>query len=243
MSKSVQKLEATRLRKTGKSIKKIAKQLSVSVSSVSSWCRDIELTPDQKKILDTNARNPYYAGRGIYLKRLKRRTNSKIERLQKVGIKKLGKLSKRELFVAGAVLYWAEGFKKDSQAGLGSLDPNMIKFYIKWLGICFGYQNSDLIFRVTVNISHKHRIDEIEKYWSKTLGVPLAQFQKPFFQNVKWKKTYERPSEYYGVLRVKVRKSKDFLREIHGYIEGLKLNTRKKAFSTLPNLGQEAYRN
>jgi len=225
MSKSVQKLEARRLRKTGKSIKRIAKRLDVSIGSVSSWCRDIELSPDQKRMLDSNARNPYYAGRGIYLKKLKKRTDLKILRLQKVGIKKIKKISKRELFLTGAVLYWAEGFKKDSQAGMASLDPVMIKFFIKWLKICFGYSDIDLIFRVTANISHKYRIEEIEKYWSKELNVPLDQFRKPFFQNFKWKKTYENPNEYYGVLRVKVRKSKDFLRTIYGFIEGLKLNT------------------
>ncbi len=224
MPKLVQKIEAIRLRKTGKSLRNIARKLSVSASSVSSWCRDIRLTAEQEKILDTNSRNPYYAGRGIYLRKLKKRTNSKIVRLHKIGAKKIGILSKRELFLTGAALYWAEGFKKDSQAGLGSLDPNMIKFYIKWLKICFGYQNKDLIFRVTANISHAHRIKEIERYWSKLLNVPLAQFQKPFFQNVKWKKIYEHPNEYFGVLRVKVRKSKDFLREIYGYIEGLKSN-------------------
>ena len=224
MSKSVQKLEAIRLRLTGKSIKKIAKQLKVSVSSASSWCRDVELSLSQKMILETNARNPYYAGRGIYLRRLKKRTNSKIKRLQKIGIKKVGTLNKRELFLTGAALYWAEGFKKDTQAGFGSLDPAMIKFFKKWLKDCFGYQNRDLIFRVTANISHKRRIKVIEKYWSGALGVPLNQFQKPFFQNVKWKKTYENLDEYYGVLRIKVRKSKDFLREIHGFIEGLKVN-------------------
>jgi predicted transcriptional regulator len=224
MSKSVQKLEAIKLRKMGKSIKKIAKQIGVSVGSVSSWCRKIEPSPDQQKILDDNARNPYYAGRGIYLKKLKKRTDLKIKKLQKVGIKKIGKLSKRELFLTGAALYWAEGFKKDTQAGFGSLDLSMIKFYIKWLKDCFGYQNSNLIFRVTANISHKYRIRKIEKYWSDELKIPLNQFRKPFFQNVKWKKTYENPKEYYGVLRIKVRKSKDFLREIYGFIEGLRLN-------------------
>jgi transposase-like protein len=225
MSKSVQKIEAIRLRKTGKSIKKIAKQIGVSVGSASSWCRSVKLSHGQKRLLEAHSRDPYYGGKGVYLRKLKKRTDSKIKRLQKVGIKRIGILSKRELFLAGAVLYWAEGFKKDSQAGLASLDPAMIKFYIKWLKVCFGYQNKNLIFRVTANISHKHRIKEIEIYWSKLLDVPLSQFRKPFFQNVKWKKTYENPDEYYGVLRVKVRKSKDFLRTIYGFIEGLKLNT------------------
>lgn len=225
MSKTVQKSEAIRLRRAGKSIRSIAKEINVSASSVSSWCRDIALSPSQKKTLDINARDPYYAGRGIYLRKLKKKTHLKIIRLQKEGVKKVGSLNKRELFLVGSALYWAEGFKKDSQAGLGSLDPEMIKFYIKWLKDCFSYKNEDLIFRVTANISHKERIKEIEKYWSTLLKVPIDQFQKPFFQNVKWKKIYENPNEYYGVLRVKVRKSKDFLRKIYGYIEGLKLNT------------------
>jgi transcriptional regulator with XRE-family HTH domain len=225
MSKSIQKVEVLRLRSEGKSIKKIANQVGVSVGSVSTWCRDVELSPDQKKMLEINARNPYYAGRGIYLRKLKRQTDSKVKRLKTIGTKEIGKMSRRELFLTGATLYWAEGFKKDSQAGLGSLDPDMIKFYIKWLKVCFGYQNKDLVFRVTANISHKYRIREIEIYWSKLLDVPLSQFQKPFFQNVKWKKTYENPNEYFGVLRVKVRKSKDFLRKIYGFIEGLKLNS------------------
>ena len=225
MSRSVQKIDARKLRRRGESIKSIAKKLKVSVSSVSSWCRDIELTPKQIATLEANARNPYYGGRGIYLKRLRKKTDLKIERLRRFGIEKIGKLNKRELFIAGAALYWAEGFKKDSQVGLASLDPEMIKFYIKWLKICFGYKNSDLIFRITANISHKYRIGTIEGFWSDKLNIPLSQFQKPFFQNFKWKKTYENPENYFGVLRVKIRKSKDFLRKIYGFIDGFKQNT------------------
>lgn len=223
MSKSIQKIKARELRNQGESIKSIAKKLNVSVGSVSIWCRDVELTNKQKNILTENARNPYYGGRAIYIEKLKKTTNLKIKRLEKLGIKKIGRLTKRELFIAGAALYWAEGFKKDSQAGLASLDINMIKFYLKWLKVCFGYKNEDLIFRVTANISHRNRIESIENYWSENLNIPRNQFQKPFFQNFRWKKTYENPNEYHGILRVKVRKSKDFLRKIYGFIEGLRL--------------------
>lgn len=227
MSNLIQKSKAVRLRLKGKSIRGIAKQIGSPASTVSLWCKNIKLTDTQQKILDDNSKNPYYAGRGIYLNKLKKKTILKTINLEKKGTKKVGKLNERELFLTGATLYWAEGFKKDTQAGLGSLDPEMIKFYIKWLNVCFGYQNKDLIFRVTANISHKNRIKEIEKYWSDLLNVPLDQFQKPFFQDVKWKKTYDNPNEYFGVLRVKVRKSKDFLREIYGFIKGLKLNSHK----------------
>jgi len=223
MSKSVQKIEARKLRSSGKSIKKIAKILDVSIGSVSAWCRNIELSPEQKKVLDTNARNPYYGGRGVYLRNLIKKTNSKIKKLKCDGIKEIGKLNNRELFLTGTALYWAEGFKKDSQVGLASLDPSMVKYFIKWLKTCFGYKIKDLTFRVTINISHKYRISQIEKFWSRELGVNLNQFQKPYLQKVKWKKTYENPEEYFGILRVRVKKSKDFLRKIYGFIEGLRL--------------------
>jgi hypothetical protein len=221
MSKSVQKIEARRLRSNGLSIKGIAKKLKVSVGSVSSWCRDVELSDKQRRILEKNARNPYYKGRGIYIKNLKKKTDTKIRRFEKIGSRQIGELTKRELFIAGAMLYWAEGFKKDSQAGLAGLDPRMMKFFIRWLKECFGYKNEDLIFRVTVNISHKHRVTEIEKHWAEIVGVSTNQFQKPFFQNFEWKKIYDNPEDYFGVLRVKVRRSTDFLRKIHGFITGL----------------------
>jgi len=49
-------------------------------------------------------------------------------------------------------------------------------------------------------------------------------FQKPFYQKVKWQKKYDHPENYHGVLRIRVRKSTDFLRKIRGYINGLSLS-------------------
>ena len=221
MSTSVQILKARKLRTDGKSIRKIAQKLSISVGTAHNWTSDIKLTKEQINTLNS----PNYSGRRAYFKSLKQKTILKIESLEKIGIKEVGKLSNRDLFIAGVALYWAEGFKKDSQAGLASLDPKMIQFFIKWLNVCFGYKDIDLMFRITANISHKDRIKTIERYWSELLNIPLNQFQKAFFQDVKWKKTYENPEQYFGVLRVKVRKSKDFLRRISGFMEGLKLQS------------------
>lgn len=223
MAKFQQKIKARKLRKLGFSIKKIARELNVSVSSVSSWVRDITLTKDQLNTLESHARDPYYGNRLNYINKVKQNTNRKIERLKKEGIGKIGNISKRELFLVGVALYWSEGFKKDSQAGFANSDPTMINLFLKWLSECFGYSNEDLIPRITVNISHKERIGDIQEYWSEVTKIPIENFQKPFYQNFKWKKVYENPNEYFGVLRIKVRKSKDFLRKIHGFIEGLRL--------------------
>ena len=124
----------------------------------------------------------------------------------------------------GVALYWAEGFKKDHQVGFANIDVNMIKFFLYWLKVSFNISNTDLIFRLTANESYKEKIRDLEKFWSSELNVPLSQFSKPFFQKTLWKKRYERPNSYHGVLRVKVKKSVNLLRKIYGYIEGISLN-------------------
>lgn len=188
------------------------------------WCREVILSREQTEILAKSARDPYYGKRFDNIQKQKMARMEKIAKLAYEGEKEVGLLSKRELFLVGIALYWAEGYKKDSQAGLGSSDPGMILLFIKWLKTCFGYSDTDLLVRVTVNEAHEYRIKEITKFWSKLLQIDENQFKKPFYQHVKWKKVYENPEEYFGVLRVRVRKSSDFLRKIRGYIQGLKLN-------------------
>lgn len=223
VAKSKQKFEAVQLRQTGESIKIIAKKLGVSAGSVSIWCRDVQLSDVQLKELERRSRDPNYGKRLENSTRQRKIKEEKIDRLLKEGIGKIGDLSKREVFLVGVALYWAEGFKKDTQVGFANSNLGMIKFYLKWLCECCDVRLEDLIFRVTLNISHKNRIDEVQKHWSKSLGIPLINFRKPFYQKFVWKKSYKNPNEYYGVLRIKVRRSTDFLRKIHGWIEGLRL--------------------
>lgn len=224
MAKSEKKLKARELRSEGQSIKGIARELGVSQGSVSTWCRDIVLTDEQLKILEKNSKDPNYGKR--LQNSLKQRgiRIEKTERLRREGIDEVGELSKRELLLVGIALYWAEGYKKDSQVGLGSSDPKMMQFYVRWLIECFDYSIDDLLFRVSVNESHEYRINEIMQYWADLFGIDVSKFQKSFYQKAKWQKIYEHPEEYFGVLRIRVRKSSNFLRKIHGYIAGLKQN-------------------
>jgi hypothetical protein len=224
MAKSEKKIQARKLRRDGQSIKSIARDLEVSPGSVSLWCRDILMTREQLDILEKNSKDPYYGKR---LQNSLKQQSIRIEktgRLKAEGIEEVGKLTNRELLLVGIALYWAEGYKKDSQVGLGSSDPRMMQLYVKWLRECFNYSVEDLLFRVTVNESHEYRIKEIVQYWADLFGINISNFQKSFYQKAKWQKSYEHPEEYFGVLRIRVRKSSDFLRKIHGYIEGLKDN-------------------
>lgn len=224
MAKSEIKLKARGLRREGESIKKIAKTLNVSIGSVSSWCRDILLSPEQIKKLQMRVTDPYYGKKAAYMEMKRKEFTEKVLKLKSQGIKEIGKLTKREIFLIGVALYWGEGFKKDSQVGFANTNVGMLKFFILWLNECFSLDKKDLIIRVTANSAYKNRSQDLEKYWSKELGIPLRQFSKPFFQESIWKKKYENENDYHGVLRIKVRRSIDLLRRIYGFIDGIALN-------------------
>ncbi len=224
MSKPVLSKKARLLRRKGLGIKTIAHQLGVSSSTVSLWCKDIKLSPEQIKELERRAHDPYYGKRKEHILRQIQKKVDTIELLKRAGIKEIGKLTKRELFIAGVALYWAEGFKKDSRLGFANSDPEMIKFFLKWLMQCCYVPKEAIRVRVGLNISHKKRIRVVEDYWSKITGISIRQFQKPYFQKFIWKKEYPKPEEYFGVLRIRANKQLPLFRKIHGWIEGLKIN-------------------
>lgn len=222
MAKSVLRLKVRKLRRQGKSINEIAKLTGASKYSVSLWCRDIELSEKQKRELWNKSKANSSGKFRAYCERKRKETKEKIEKLKKKGVETIGSLSERELFVAGVLLYWAEGFKTGHQVGFANSDPDMIKFFINWLTKYCSVSKNRLKARVGLNISHKNRISEIENYWGKVTGLSESQFNKPSYKKTKWKKKFENPEKYYGVLQIRVLKSADLLREICGHIEGLR---------------------
>lgn len=223
MAKPRLKIKARKLRTEGLGIKTIAHELKVSSSTVSLWCRDIKLTPEQIKELERRNHDPYYGKRLQYIQKQKEQRLQKIEKLKQIGMKEVGNLTTRELFITGAALYWAEGFKKDKHLGFANSDPDMVKFCLNWLIKSCKVPKKDIRLRVGLNISHTQRIKEVEKYWSDITGVSLEQFQKPFFQKFIWKKEYPNPNEYFGVLRIRANKQLILFRKILGWLEGLKV--------------------
>lgn len=221
MAKSRLKIEARELRTGGKSIKTIARDLGVSSSTVSIWCKDIKLTPKQIARLEKNSKDPFYGRRLSYSLKQQLARKIKEEQIKTEAKNLIGILSDREKLIAGIALYWAEGFKKDKMAGFANTDPQMIKFTLSWFQNQLGVPKSQIRLRVGINESHRHRTKEIENHWSYLTGIPISQFNHPFYQKLIWKKVYEHPEEYFGILRVRILKSTDLLRKIKGLIEGL----------------------
>jgi len=221
MAKSKEKNTALMLRQGGESIKEIAKKLNIAKSTVSLWCRDIELTPEQIRKLHEKMVKGGYEGRikGArmqYEKRLKKIEEEKIE-----GIRKIGKLSERDLLIAATSLYWGEGSRKRREIGFSNSDPEMIKFIIRCFEEVWNIGKSNFILRVGINKIHKDRIREIENYWEKITEIPKDQFRKPTLIKSRNKKNYKNFPVYYGTLNVKIRKSSNLYYRLMGLIGGL----------------------
>jgi predicted transcriptional regulator len=213
--------EALRMRKRGSSINEISVKLKVSKSTVSHWCREIELT--SKQLERIARRSEHHATLGL-LKASEQQRKNRIAatmEAESLGKNDIGTLSKRDICMVGYGLYWGEGYKKGSQEmGFTNSDPTMIGFYIVWLFTCFGIERGSLILRVSINGQHAHRVEEVEEYWSKVSGVPRSQFTKTSLIKAQSKK-YAVTLDHFGTLRVKVRNGTQLRRRVLGSIAAI----------------------
>ncbi len=219
------KQEIRKLRQQGWSLGMLQKKFELPKTTIHSWIVDIQITATQLEQIRINALQALQEGREKSQNILKEKRIAKEKDRFTRGINKVGKLSNKQLFIAGIALYWAEGFKNKHEHRLGfcNSDPAMIKFYIHWLEKCLFVKKNNLVARLTVNSVYEAKTEALEKYWSHITGIPLGQFTKPFYQNTKWKRIYNEEN-YHGVLRIHVKDSMDHLLEMKGLVEGLKLN-------------------
>lgn len=218
MAKFQEKIKAQELRRQGESIKQIAKQLKVSKSSASLWCKNIVLTKEQIAMLQERMANKSYEGRVKGARVQHERRLMEVNVLKKEGAALIKHFSKNDFLIAGAGLYWGEG-AKNGLARIVNSDPNVIRFTMRWFRDIFGVPRNNFTLRISINIIHKGRTDIIENYWSKFLDIPLTQFTKTCFIKAKSKKIYENFNNYYGVLTITIQKSGNLRHKILGLIE------------------------
>jgi len=176
-----EKTQAVSLRKSGSSIKEIAKKLNVSKGSVSLWVRDIKLTSIQRNKL--NARG--FSIDAIEKRRINRINNTlqRKEQLMLEAEKEIVTISDHDLKIIGSMLYWAEGRKRGKQVvSFSNSDPLMIKIMMRFFReICKVPRNK---FRGHIHVHSHLKSKEAETYWSEVSSIPLNQFYK----------TYSKPS-------------------------------------------------
>jgi len=97
----------------------------------------------------------------------------------------------------------------------------MIQVFLKWLEFC-KIPKPSIWLELFIHESHQNRVKDIILYWSKQTGFAKSHFTKIYYKRGNTvTKRKNSGNLYYGVLRVRVRKSSTFLRTISGWTNGL----------------------
>lgn len=201
--KSELKQQVIKLRKEGKTYSEIRNMLGYDIakSTLSCWCRDIELPKlysiKIKELSSNNLKRARLAAdKSLAERRVKyfekiRRDNSYLKNI-------LVNHDVSKLLLSG--LYLAEGGKKTSGALMfGNSDPLIIKLFLKLLRLTYKIDESK--FRCTVQCRADQNISVLKKFWCKTTRIPASQFYKA---NVDKRTVGKRTvrADYKGVCRI-----------------------------------------
>ncbi len=223
MSINIQlKQEAIALRKEGRSYSEILQTIPVAKSTLALWLKDVGLSKSQKQRL--TERRLAAVKRGGLAKRNNRLSTTR--QIETVAISEIGKISSRELFLIGVGIYWAEGSKQkphnpSERVTFSNSDALMIQLFLRWLR-AIGIPENEITFSIYLHDSAKHRIGEIQSYWSKSLKLRINRLEKIYFKRSSMKSFRKNTGvEYYGQVRVTVLRSTNLNRRIHGWVLGI----------------------
>ncbi len=219
---------ALRLRLAGKSYNEIAKALSIPKSTLSSWFKHIVLSDTARLRLASRTQ----LGSATLIKRNKMQTHKAEQRAREahaVARKEIPVLTKRDVLIIGAVLYWAEGYKRlhirDGKERMShsisfvNSDPAMIKAFLRFLRevLLVSADALHLTMRLYPHINE----GVARRYWMKIAQLPSSCFERT--TNMvsiasKGKRPYNRLP--YGTLQVAVYDTVKF-HHLIGLIEGV----------------------
>src|SRR3989338_8863459 len=155
----------------------IAKQLSVSKSTLSRWLKDFPLSDE--RILELRRE---IWGRGEASRELFRATMRKKRALREKKIyhqqrRKFKTISSQALFTAGLMLYLGEGDKKDrSRIGLANTDPWVVTFFVRWLTEFLNIPRNKM--KVELHLYESMDIKAERRFWLKQLSFRPSQLYK-----------------------------------------------------------------
>ncbi len=237
---------AVDMRKRGFSYSEIQKSTSVPKSTLAYWLKGLELTDEQAEKLKEKRIQAMRAGAQKKILR----TAELIEEMKNSSAKDIDKISKRELWFMGIVLYWRERFLNGNESDLRkgvrftSSDPYLVKLFLKWLREVGSIGDEEIGFDIFIGEDKKDFLDKAIDHWSSVTGFPKNNFSHIYFQKNNAKNNYSQKNDarnkkeetkskrktgrrnskrtFFGLLRIRVKASSMLARQIAGWIRGIR---------------------
>lgn len=218
--KASKKKGAIALRKQGFSYREILKQIPVAKSTLSLWLRSIGLSKKQKqrltkKRLDAAKRG----GAKRHMVRMHELIRTRLEAKKEVPA-----LSKRERWLIGTLLYWAEGSKEKEYGSATNIkfsnsDPSMILLFRKWLEEFHFIPGKQIKYELYIH--EKSDWKRAKRYWASRLSILPKEIRVYFKPHNAKPKRKNIGKEYHGLIRMHVLGTSYLVRKISGWVEGI----------------------
>ena len=202
------------LRRRGLSYGEIMEMVPVKKSTLATWCRDIELTPEQLDGIKARrspepgkdlSGNPYTTQRARRRQIRLIRAQAKLEAIH---------LSQNPFWMAGVVLYWGEGSKTTRRLVLANSDPSALRLFRDWSEYFLEPNHG---WRARINLHADNDEPSARRWWSDQLGMTLDDFTKSY---VKPDGTGHRKNHLpHGVCTLVKRRSTDAYHQTMAWIE------------------------
>ncbi|MEW2295085.1 hypothetical protein ABZ719_20650 [Streptomyces sp. NPDC006743] len=206
------------LRLRGWTYDQIQTELGCSKSSISLWVRDLP-KPERKRSSEEAAAIAKRGWEAALQSREEERRRTKAAAKEAVG-----DLSDREVFLAGVVLYWAEGAKDKPYSRRERLqfinsDPNVIRLFLRWLDL-LEVERERLTLRVSIHESAN--VAAAERFWADVAGVDVTSFSGATLKKHNPRTARKNTGEAYrGCLMIYVRQSAELYRRMEGAWYGI----------------------
>ncbi len=208
---------ARELRNQGLKYQQIAAELGVSKSSISLWVRDL---PKPERLSCQASRARQSAGVARYWAAERQRREATRAAISVAAAGQVGRLTDREVLIAGAVAYWCEGAKnkphrRTDRVDFINSDPMLVTFFLRFLQAA-GVSMESLIFGVSIHESAD--VSGAVQFWLRITGADQAQFTKPVLKRHNPRTVRkDTGAGYHGCLRIQVRRSTTLYRQIEGW--------------------------
>ena len=199
------------LRRLGMSYGEIRALIEVKKSTLATWCRDVELTEEQAKAI----RERTGSRAGIPVDTQWRR-RLEIDAIRERARNESEVLLDDPLWVAGVVLYWAEGAKTRNHLELANSDPRALRLFMAWIR---RYVGRDAVFAVQLFLHSDNDEPAAKRFWMEELGVEAKAFYKTFIKPDGTGHRINRLER--GVARLRVRAAADHWNRVMEWVDCL----------------------
>ena len=171
------KEKAEKLRVQGFSLNQIHREMGISKSVLSGWLREVPLSVEGKKRLQSTITH----GQFVAAERKKQRTTLLLKTYLNEAQKELSnfRIDRNSAKLLAALIYWCEGEKNILRAvNFTNSDPDLINTFLKLLRRAFSLDETK--FRICLHLHSYHSESEMKTFWSDRTGIPQTQFMKSF---------------------------------------------------------------